>query len=85
MNVQAVGFWGTTHWILDVIGRGAACVLSDSTPRRDEEACAMMGGGALGVIFGAAVGLLLSDQSRDMNAAAGAALGALVGACSGVI
>jgi uncharacterized membrane protein len=85
MRVLAYGFWGTSHWVLDVIGRGAACVLPRKASQRDDVACAIAGGAVLGVIFGAIFGFMLSEESRDLSAIAGAALGCLLGACTGAI
>lgn len=85
MRVLAYGFWGATHWMLGTIGRGTACILPGKRSQKEDEACTMTGGAVLGAIFGAVFGWMLSVQSRDINAVAGASLGAVLGVCSGVI
>lgn len=81
MKVLALGFWGTTDWVLEFIGRGAAVVLFGKASLNEDEAYAMMGGAAVGGIFGSIVGFVLSGQSRDI----GAALGCIVGVCTGAM
>jgi hypothetical protein len=85
MSVRAVGFWGTAHWILDVVGRGTACVLPGNTSQRDDDACGMTGGAILGVIFGAVSGYMISEEAHNINVIVGAALGGLIGASTGII
>lgn len=85
MKVLASGFWGTTHWALDLIGRGAARAVHKKSSLEDDEAYSMTGGAAVGGIYGAIFGFLLSLQPRDINAVAGAALGCLLGICTGIM
>lgn len=84
MKVLACGFWGTTHWALDLIGRSMARVLPGKTSIREDEVYSMMGGAAVSGIFGSAFGLLLAYQSHDVNAIGAATLGFLLGVCTGV-
>jgi hypothetical protein len=56
MKVLAVGVWGRSHWILDVIGRGAVRCLPANVCPADEEAYSMTGGAIVGALFGAVLG-----------------------------
>jgi hypothetical protein len=89
MKAVADGFWGTAHFTLEMIGRGAVRILPARTSaslRKDrEEIYAMTGGAALGVVFGAILGLVLSDESHAMTALTGAMICGLAGIWTGII
>jgi hypothetical protein len=84
MKVLAVGVWGRSHWILDVIGRGAVRCLPANVCPSDEEAYSMTGGGIVGALFGAVLGFTLSAQSHGLSVAAGTIIGSLVGLFTGI-
>lgn len=81
--VLAGGFWGTSHWILDSIGRGATWVFHARVPPQNDEVYAMTGGGTIGTIFGAWTGFMTA-QAGGLSPVAGTIIGGMVGACSGV-
>ena len=85
MKSFAVGVWGTSHWFLDGIGRGACWLLHAKATPHDDEAYAMTGGGILGAIYGVTFGFLLSTESHSFNATAGTIFGGLMGICTGII
>jgi len=85
MKPLAIGFWGTAHWTLDLIGRGATKFFPTRKALSEDEVYAMTGGAAVGVVSGAVLGLVLSDESHAMNAVTGATIGGLVGAWTGMI
>jgi hypothetical protein len=85
MKAKADGFWGAAHWILDVIGRGAAWFLPTKRAVSEDEVYAMTGGAVVGVLFGGILGLVLSDESHAINVVTGATIGGLVGAWTGMI
>jgi hypothetical protein len=78
------GFWGTSHWILDSVGRGVAWLFHPWVSPHDDEVYAMLGGATTCAIFGAWVGFMTSAQSRGLSPIAGSVLGGMVGACTGV-
>jgi hypothetical protein len=84
MSVSARGFWGTTCWALDWIGRGAALICPAKISSTEEEPYAMTGGAIVGAIFGVALGFILSDESHVMSNLAAATLGGLIGVCTGI-
>lgn len=84
MKALAVGVWGTSHWILDLIGRGAVrCFPANSSPS-DDEAYSMTGGAVLGTLIGAVLGYTLSAESRGLSLVGGALIGSLVGITTGI-
>ncbi len=84
MKALAVGVWGTSHWVLDLIGRGAVRCLPAKACPRDEDAYSMTGGAIVGALFGAALGFALSDQAHHLSLLAGTILGTLVGISTGI-
>jgi hypothetical protein len=84
VRVSARGFWGTTYWALDSIGRGAAWLLPRKISSSEEEVYAMTGGAIVGAVFGIALGFVLCNDSHDMSNSAGALLGGLIGVCTGI-
>ena len=84
MKAAANGFWGTSHWILDCIGRGTAwCFRTKLTPSEDM-AYAMTGGAILGAAVGAIFGFILSAESHGFNAVEGMAIGGVLGLSMGI-
>jgi hypothetical protein len=85
MRALAGGFWGTAHWALDWLGRGAFSVWPRKKSISEEDAYSMLGGAAASGIFGAVVGLLFAGRWQGVNAVEGVTFGFLLGVCSGVI
>jgi hypothetical protein len=84
MKAVAIGFWGTSHWILDWVGRGTAwCFPGKLSPCEDVGYC-MTGGAILGTIVGAAIGFILSAESHGFNPVEGMTIGGLVGISIGI-
>ena len=84
MKTLACGVWGTSHWVLDWIGRGAMWCLPAKASTHDDEAYSLTGGAIVGALFGAALGFALSDQSHSRNLAAGTIIGTLLGISMGI-
>lgn len=85
MNGAAGGFWGTIHWVLDLVGRGTVWVLVQKPSRNDDLAYAVAGGATTGATFGAIVGYLISAPPRNLtNTIVVASLGCLLGVCMGI-
>lgn len=80
----AGGFWGTSHFILDSIGRGTTWFFHARVSPHDEEVYSMTGGGTIGAFFGAGIGLIATAQSGGLSPVAGALIGGMVGICTGV-
>jgi ABC-type Fe3+-siderophore transport system permease subunit len=78
------GFWGTSHWFLDSIGRGVVWLVHLRVPPHDDEVYSMMGGGSIGAILASWFGYIVSRQSQALSPFAFAILGVMVGACTGV-
>ena len=84
MKALTYGFWGTSHWILDLIGRGTVRCIPAQTSVGDDEVYSMTGGAIVGAIFGAGLGFLLSALSPSLNVDAGMAIGSLIGVSTGI-
>ena len=81
-----LGFWDIADQSLQWIGRSAAWLLLRKHFTRDESAlCAATGGALVCALFGGAVGFVLSDPSRNIDAIVGTILGGLLGVCLGFI
>jgi hypothetical protein len=85
MKKLSVGVWGTTHWSLDLIGKGAARFFSIKTFSNENDTYSVIGGAVVGAIFGALLGFALSDESRAMTIPVGTVIGGLVGVCTGMM
>jgi uncharacterized protein YcfJ len=86
MKKLTVGFWGTAHWSLDLIGRGVARCFPTKTPSSEnDDAYSVIGGAVVGTIFGVLLGFAWSDESRAITTLAGAVIGGLLGICTGVM
>ena len=84
MKALADGVWGTSRWLLDLIGRGTfRCLPANACPS-DDEAYSMTGGAVAGALIGAVLGFTLSAERPDLSAVVGAILGSLTGICIGV-
>ena len=84
MKAPAEGIWGTSHWMLDRIGRGAIWCLPAHPCPSDDDAYCMTGGAIVGALFGAALGYALSTQAPHLSIVAGTIIGALVGVSTGI-
>jgi hypothetical protein len=84
MKALAGGVWGTSHRILDSIGRGALSCLPLHARPRDNEALSLTGGAIVGALLGGGLGFILSDESHHLNLIAGAIIGGLVGVTTGI-
>jgi hypothetical protein len=85
MKGATAGFWGTTHWALDLVGRGTVWALIRNSSQCDDSAYAIAGGALTGGSFGAVVGFLLSVPAHDLtNTIVAATLGCLLGVCTGI-
>jgi hypothetical protein len=84
MKAVASGFWGTSHWILDWIGRGTAWCFHTKLAPSEDMAYAMTGGAILGAVVGAMFGFILSAESHGFNAVAGMVIGGLLGLSTGI-
>lgn len=84
MKPLADGVWGTSHWLLDFIGRCAFRCLPAKACPSDDEAYTMTGGAIVCALFGALLGFALSAQSHDLSVVAGTVIGSLVGVSTGV-
>lgn len=84
MKTLPDGIWGRSHWLLDLIGRGAVRCLPASACPREDEAYSMTGGAIVGSLIGAALGFILSDESHGLSLLAGAVIGGLVGITTGI-
>lgn len=84
MKPLAVGIWGTSHWVLDLIGRSAVWCLHTNAYPKDDAAYSIIGGAIVGAVFGLALGLTLAVHSHDVGPVVGAAIGSLEGACTGI-
>lgn len=85
MKALADGIWGTSHWFLDGIGRGATWLLHAKAIPHDDEAYTMTGGAILGAIYGAIFGFLWATESHNLPAIEGTIFGGLIGICTGII
>jgi hypothetical protein len=85
MRSLRIGIWSFSHQALDWIGRGAVWLLSRKASLQEDTAYAATGGALVSGIFGAVVGIILSDRSHDIHAVGGAVLGGLFGVCMGII
>lgn len=84
MKALACGFWGTSHWVLDVIGRGALWCIPSHASSRDDEAYSMTGGAIVGALFGTVLGFALSAQSHGLSPVTGTIIGGLLGISTGI-
>lgn len=83
MKPQARGFWGTSHWIFDAVGRAAFRFLPARSHPKDDAVYSIVGGALLGSLSGALIGTSVFDASR-LSAEVGAILGVLLGVCAGI-
>ncbi len=84
MRAMAAGVWGTSHWVLDLIGRGAVRCVHAHPSAGDNEAYSMTGGAIVGALFGSALGYTLSAQAHGLSVVAGTIIGCLVGISTGI-
>ena len=85
MKIRAVGVWGTAHWTLDLIGRGAVRFIPTKTSWSQVDAYSVTGGAVVGTVFGALLSFTWSDESHASAIPAGVAIGSLLGLCIGVM
>jgi hypothetical protein len=85
MKKRLVGFWGTAHWSLDLVGRSASWFFPTKSLSSENDAYSVIGGAVVGAIFGGSLGFAWSEEGRAMTNLAGAAIGGLLGICTGVM
>lgn len=84
MKPVVVGVWGTSHWVLDLIGRSAVWCLHANAYPKDDDLYSIIGSAIVGAVFGVALGFTFAVHSHDLSPVAGTAIGSLMGTCTGI-